>query len=81
MANDKQEKRKLTAAAEKKKNLPESSKKQKKSPAAEPGGCFFVGEPVPAETARKRWPERYENQVWVSVVISYVICFAMLFFF
>ncbi|KAJ8634535.1 hypothetical protein MRB53_008802 [Persea americana] len=62
MAKDKQEKRKLTAAAEKKKNLPESSKKQKKSPAAEPGGCFFVGEPVPAVTARKRWPERYENQ-------------------
>lgn len=76
MANDKQEKRKLTAA-EKKKDLPESSKKQKKSPATEPSDCFFVGEPVPAAAARKRWPERYENQVWVSV-ISYVICYAVL---
>lgn len=62
MAKDEQ-KRKLSAQ---KNNPSDDSKKQKKSPEAEPSGCWFVGEPVPAAEARKRWPERYKNnKVWV----------------
>ncbi|RWR87147.1 DNA cytosine-5-methyltransferase 1-like protein [Cinnamomum micranthum f. kanehirae] len=57
MAKD-EHKRKLSAQ---KNNPSDDSKKQKKSPEADPSGCWFVGEPVPAAEARKRWPERYKN--------------------
>ena len=40
-----------------------SKRKIKKEEKDEEGGCRLVGEVIPDEEARQRWPERYENKV------------------
>lgn len=67
-----------SSSAEKSK-LPESSSKKAKKALAD--GFGFVGEPVPVAEARERWPERYENKVWIrcdSFVVS-SLSFALFF--
>ncbi|OVA15612.1 hypothetical protein BVC80_1295g9 [Macleaya cordata] len=62
-----QKKRKSTAKkVQKAEESSSSESKKKKMPkrvvVADPE-CRFIGEPVPSDEARKRWPERYDPKV------------------
>lgn len=41
----------------------------------------FLGEPLPADEARERWPHRYQEKVSVVLIIVVVIIFLVFFFF
>lgn len=41
----------------------------------------FLGEPLPADEARERWPHRYQEKVSVILIIIVIIFFGFLFLF